>query len=260
MNPCLFAVAVFTCASLAAQQAGPSVANYSAADIETGKQNFFMQGCPTCHGADGDAMPNANLRSGRFNHGTSDDDLFQIISKGIAGTPMPPYPSQNPNGPRAIVAYLRSLSSIGVSSASSGDAVRGRALFEDKGVCTACHRIGNLGSRTGPNLSSIGIQRTSSDIERSIVDPNAEILVQNRYVEVITNAGVTITGRRLGEDTFTLQLIDTKENLQSLMKSDLRQIRLLTTSAMPSYKDKLSSVELADIVRYLSGTGTAAPK
>jgi cytochrome c oxidase cbb3-type subunit III len=260
VNFTLFGVAILACGLLAAQQSGPPAQSYSAADIETGKQNFFMQGCPTCHGADGDAMPNANLRSGHFNHGTSDDDLFQIISKGIPGTPMPPYPSQNPNGPRAIVAYLRSLSNLGASPASSGDAVRGRALFEGKGGCTACHRIGTQGSRTGPNLSSIGIQRTSSDIERSIVDPNAEILVQNRYVEVTTNAGVTITGRRLGEDTFTLQLIDTKENLLSLMKSDLRQIRLLTTSAMPSYKDKLSSAELADLVKYLFGTGTAAPK
>ena len=237
-------LAILTGIPLAAQQS-------PAADLEIGQQYFFSQGCPACHGADGDALPNANLRSGHFNHATSDADLIQVVTKGIPGTPMPPYAGQNANGPRNIVAYIRSLSAAGPTTSTSADAVRGRVIFEGKGGCTSCHRIGDKGSRVGPNLTTIGLQRTSKDLERSILDPNAEVLTQNRFVEVVTNAGVTITGRRLNEDTFTLQLIDTQENLLSLMKSDLRQVRLLSASVMPSYKDKLSSAELADLVKYL---------
>ena len=60
-----------------------------------------------------------------------------------------------------------------------------------------------------------------------------------------------INGRRLNEDTFTVQIIDDQERLVSLSKSDLREYTLLTTSSMPSYQGKFSSSELADLVTYL---------
>jgi len=55
----------------------------------------------------------------------------------------------------------------------------------------------------------------------------------------------------MNQDTFTLQMIDSQDRLRSFALSDLRQHSVLTTSSMPSYKDKLSSQELADVVAYL---------
>ena len=52
--------------------------------------------------------------------------------------------------------------------------------------------------------------------------------------------------------SFTLQVIDPKEQLQLLDKSRLRDITVLKTSTMPSYRDKLSAQELADVVSYLA--------
>jgi mono/diheme cytochrome c family protein len=46
-------------------------------------------------------------------------------------------------------------------------------------------------------------------------------------------------------------LIDEKERLVSLNKADLREFTLVKTSPMPSYKDKLSSQEITDLVSYL---------
>jgi cytochrome c1 len=59
-----------------------------------------------------------------------------------------------------------------------------------------------------------------------------------------------ISGRRLNEDTYTLQLIDEQERLRSLTKADLREYTVLTTSPMPPYKD-LTADELADLIAYL---------
>ena len=67
----------------------------------------------------------------------------------------------------------------------------------------------------------------------------------------VTRDGKTITGRRLNEDTYTVQLIDTEERLVSLIKSELREYTVLKTSAMPSYKEKLTSADLDDLVAYL---------
>lgn len=77
------------------------------------------------------------------------------------------------------------------------------------------------------------------------------MLPLNRYVRAVTRDGKTVTGRRLNEDTYTVQLIDTNERLVSFLKADLREYAVLKTSAMPSYKDRLTAEELDDVVAYL---------
>jgi len=73
----------------------------------------------------------------------------------------------------------------------------------------------------------------------------------NRPVRAVTRDGTLINGRRLNEDTYSVQLIDDHERLVSLMKADLREFKILTTSPMPSYKDVFSGDELADLLAYL---------
>ena len=73
----------------------------------------------------------------------------------------------------------------------------------------------------------------------------------SRTHRVVTRDGKVVSGRRLNEDTYTVQLIDEQERLVSLDKSDLRDYTVIMTSSMPAYKDKLSSQDLADVVAYL---------
>ena len=63
----------------------------------------------------------------------------------------------------------------------------------------------------------------------------------NRPVRAVTKDGRSINGRRLNEDTYTVQLIDEQERLVSLTKADLREYTILTASPMPSYKDRLTA-------------------
>ena len=115
-----------------------------------------------------------------------------------------------------------------------------------------CHRVGTAGSRVGPDLSDIGALRRNVEIERSLLEPDEEVLPQNRYYRVVTKQGETVTGRILNLDTFTVQILDSRERLVSLQRSDLREAGFVDKSPMPSYRDKLSSQELADIVTYLA--------
>jgi len=64
--------------------------------------------------------------------------------------------------------------------------------------------------------------------------------------------GTTVHGRLLNLDTFTIQMIDDKENLRSFVKSDLRSYKFEEKSPMPSYQGKLSDQEIGDVVAYLS--------
>jgi putative heme-binding domain-containing protein len=221
---------------------------YSAADIQSGKQLYGVN-CSNCHGPNGDFVSGVNLAHGNFHRASTDNELVAIMEQGIQGTPMPPANLSDQQA-HQIVAYLRSLAAADPGSANKADLAHGKALFESNG-CLNCHRVRDHGSRVGPDLSDIGAQRKPADIERSIVDPNAEVLPENRYVRVVTRDGATISGRILNEDTYSLQLIDSKEKLVSLQKADLRQFEFLKSSPMPSYRDKLSGNELSDLVGYL---------
>ena len=59
----------------------------------------------------------------------------------------------------------------------------------------------------------------------------------NRPVRAVTQDGTTISGRRLNEDTYTVQLIDDRSGCVSLIKADLASTTIVTTSPMPSYAD-----------------------
>jgi len=222
---------------------------YSPADIEAGKQLYGVN-CTNCHGPNGDQVSGVDLGHGTFRRASTDDEIVAIMIQGINGTPMPPANLSDQQA-HQIVAYLRSLAAASAApGASPRDVARGKALFESEG-CMNCHRVLGQGSRVGPDLSSIGARRQRDDIEKSIVDPNAEIRAENRYVRAVTRDGATITGRILNEDTFSLQLIDTHEKLVSLQKAGLRSYEFLRNSPMPSYRDKLGGNELTDLVDYL---------
>jgi putative heme-binding domain-containing protein len=223
--------------------------SYTPADIENGGR-LFRSDCVACHGPDGDMVEGVDLAHGKFRRATSEDALITIIQKGIAGTAMPPHNLSDFEA-GSIVAYLRTTATAGRSTSGKGDPARGKILFEAKGGCTGCHRVNGNGSRTGPDLSEIGALRRAVDLKRSIVAPNEEILLQNRTYRVVTRDGETITGRLLNQDSFTVQLLDSKERLLSLPRSNLRESGFLKDSPMPSYREKLNVQELDDLVAYL---------
>lgn len=131
------------------------------------------------------------------------------------------------------------------------DAERGRAIFEDKGACQTCHRVKATGSRAAPDLTTIGALLPADALRKALVDPNAALRPAVRSVRVVTRDGTVIIGRRLNEDTYTVQLIDEKEQLRSFLKSDLREFAVLGTARMPSYQDKLTAAEIADLISFL---------
>jgi putative heme-binding domain-containing protein len=132
-----------------------------------------------------------------------------------------------------------------------GDVARGRTLVEGKGGCLGCHRINGKGSRVAPDLSDIGAVRAPDAIEGTMIDSSSTMLPINRSIRAVTRAGKVITGRRLNEDTYSVQIIDNEERLMSLQKSDLKEYTVLKTSPMPSFKNTLTPMELDDVVTYL---------
>jgi putative heme-binding domain-containing protein len=222
---------------------------YSRADVEAGQRLYGPQ-CQVCHGANGDGVPGVDLKLGRFRRASSDEDLARVITSGVPGTGMPPFVLR-PAELTSVIAFIRAGFDPASAAVRVGDAARGRALFEGRAECASCHRVNGVGPRLAPDLSDIGAIRTLAALQRALLTPNESLLPIHRPVSIVTKDGRTLRGRRLNEDTYSVQIVDEEENLLSLAKADLRELTIATTAAMPSYAGRLTQDELADVVAYL---------
>ena len=154
-------------------------------------------------------------------------------------------------------------------SVGAQDVDRGKGIFEGKGNCLSCHRVNGNGSLFGPDLSAIGAPPrqpaagaggrggqaappaapTAQQFSQKLLDPNASVSVLNRYVRLTMKDGKIVTGKLLNVDTFAVQIFDSSEKLVNVSKTNVRDMTMV--SPMPSYRDKLNSQELADVVDYL---------
>lgn len=235
-------------ASAAAQLTQDHPGQYSQMDIDAGARVYSSQ-CSQCHGPNGDQVTGIDLRRAQFRRAATDEDLAAVITTGVIQTGMPPFALQ-PSELIGVIAYIRAGFDTS-ADVKIGNAARGRALFGGKGSCGSCHRVNGQGPRAAPDLSDVGMTRSPAALQRTLLDPTSGMLPINRPVRIVTNDGRTITGRRLNEDTKTVQLIDSEERLVSIAKRDLRSLVVATTSPMPSYASRLTADEAADVVAYL---------
>ena len=222
---------------------------FSLSDVEEGRIAYEAN-CSRCHGPEGNLIPGVDFGRGKFLRASSDEDLVKVIRTGIPAAGMPPGTFSDFQA-ETIIAFVRSLGAMS-GKTGKGDAARGKVVFEGKGGCLSCHRVNGNGSRVGPDLSDIGkLRRFADQLERSLLDPDAEMLPANRTVRLVTRDGSTITGRLLNHDTFSVQVLDSKEQLVSVPTSNLKEFTFADKSSMPSYRGKLSSSEIDDLVSYL---------
>jgi putative heme-binding domain-containing protein len=220
---------------------------YTVESIQTGFRVYTQQ-CALCHGPQGDRVDGVNLSIGQFRNVRSDEDIQQVIINGLSGGRMPRnnLSSAELSG---IVAYIRAGFDPLGEAVKVGDANRGKLIFEGKGNCSSCHRVNGMGPRSAPDLSSIGIRLSPSKLQLNIIDPASALMPINRAIRIVTISEETITGRRLNEDTYSVQLIDSNGQLRSIQKSNIATYNISNTpSKGPS---DLNPEEVADLVGYL---------
>ena len=221
----------------------------SAADLEAGRK-LYLGRCAHCHGQNGEGGRGATLNTGQFRHGNSDREIFLVIRQGIPNTEMP----GTFNAPEIevwrIVAYVQQLNRQGLRESATGDAAAGLLVYQQQG-CAACHSINGKGGFLGPDLSDIGAKRAVRHLRESLLEPNADLPLDYRTVEVLTTQGERSSGIHLNEDEYSLHLRDSQGKLRSFLKSELKEIKLPRKSLMPDYRS-LTKDELENLVGYLS--------
>ncbi len=136
---------------------------------------------------------------------------------------------------------------------TGGDIRRGQAVFNNpKAACVACHTIGYVGGKIGPDLTRIGQIRTERDLLESIVFPSASFVRSYEPIQVTTKAGKTFSGvlRKDAADEMVLALGADQE--ARIAREDIEDIRPGTVSIMPSGLDQqLTPQQLADLIAFL---------
>src|SRR5688572_6643793 len=214
--------------------------------IRAGAQLFAAR-CALCHGPDAKGQLGPDLTQ-RWARGETDESAFLIIRNGVPGSSMPPNSAPD-NEIWAIVAHLRSISLM-PQLQSTGDALRGRAVFADN--CAGCHQVRGEGGALGPSLTSIGAARSRAALTAAVRDPSASVALGFRGVTVETRDGERVEGVVKSEDAFSLQVVTVDGELRAFRKSDLRELARSTESLMPAFDaSRLNDAAFEDLLAYL---------
>jgi cytochrome c oxidase cbb3-type subunit 3 len=223
----------------------------SASDLVRGKQ-LFLGHCAPCHGPLGDGGKGANLARPVLPRGADDASLFKTIQDGIPGTEMPKAWEMTDHEVWQVAAFVRTLGRVSEGETTSGDAARGRQLARSKGNCLHCHSIAGEGVAMGPDLGAIGLRRSVAFLRRTLLDPKTSIPEGYAFVDIVTAGNQHVSGFRISEDTYTVQVRDLNGRLYSFWKTDLSEFRKdATRTPMPSFQTTLSGSEREDLVAYL---------
>ncbi len=188
--------------------------------IAAGAQRF-REGCAACHGANGEGGRGPRLVKNYDLFRITDQQVFNIIRRGIAGTSMPP--SQMPDDKTwQVVAYVRSLSSPAYRAFVEGDVARGRDLFASH--CESCHAIRGQGGLSGPDLSDAGAHMTVSELHEILENPAEHWNANYRPVTVHLKNGGIVDGVSRGDSTYSLQLLGEDGKLRSIDKAQVSSL------------------------------------
>jgi cytochrome c oxidase cbb3-type subunit 3 len=258
--------------ALRAQDKNPFAGNANAAKVG---ESQFRANCAFCHGLGargGGRGPDLTRTQKR--HGNADGDLFRTINEGVPGTAMPPNgATQQGVGMTEdeiwqVITYIRSVQQK-TDPQTAGNAAHGKELFYGSAACANCHMVEGKGGRLGPDLTTTGSARSMEYLVESVRNPSRRLAqgiseaMKEFSQEYVTVTAVDLRGEKclgvvLNEDNFTLQMIDTREQLHLFDKSKLQSLEESRQSLMPAYDQKmLPEKDLQDLIAFLLATGLA---
>lgn len=232
-------------------------------DLEDGRK-LFLARCAVCHGPNGDGGKGTNLVQPRLPRAPDNNALARIITFGIPGTEMP-LTRMTAQQLANVIAYVRSLGQM-PTEPLAGNVQRGEQIYLRRGHCAQCHAINGRGGAFGPDLTDVGARRSPAYLRQSLTDPEAAVpdsftsykkvtLIPDNFLQVriVTVDGRRLTGARMNEDTFSIQIRDASSRVHSFLKEELRELHKdWGKSPMPSYREIFSVGELDDMVAYLA--------
>jgi putative heme-binding domain-containing protein len=261
--------------SVAAQQgtANPFLGNPQA--IDEGRE-IYNRTCTTCHGADGagsEMGPALGAPARRYALST-DAQIFDAIKNGIPTTQMPRFGGGRLSDDAIwrVAAYIRGLRGTAIDAPAAGDAALGEQIFWTKGDCGSCHVVKGKGGLVGPDLTNLAGTRKTASIVDALTKPLhkvfgdggaiPKILIPNttyQPVRVTSADGKTITGVLKNEDSYSLQVMGTDNELHMFDRAKVKVIYESKTLMPTDYDKRLAPDEFKNLLAYLTRLHVPAP-
>ena len=127
--------------------------------------------------------------------------------------------------------------------------------------------VNGKGGRLGPELSTAATSRSpeyfleslrnpSTRLAQGIVEAMKDFPQEYETANVTTADGTKYQGVVLNEDAFTVQVLDTRENVHLWEKSSLKSYEKTRQSIMPAYDEKmLPEKDVHDLLAFLAASG-----
>ena len=225
---------------------------YTTPEDQKNGERLFLGQCGRCHGPKGEGGQGALLAQPRLRRAPDDESLFRVIREGIRGTEMPPGSTLSNREVWQLAAFVRSLGRVPIETVA-GNAQHGQEVYQGKGKCGQCHIVNGQGISVGPELTDVGARRNANYLRASLITPEAAVPDGFLQVRITTKDGRRITGVRINEDTFTIQVRDLSGRTYSFFKQELSDLQKdFGKSPMPGYQKVLTATELDDLVAYLA--------
>jgi len=134
----------------------------------------------------------------------------------------------------------------------------GRKMFS-AAACYTCHRFGNAGGMTGPDLTGSGGRYSPHDLLDQIINPSKEINEQFAPIIVTKNSGEILSGVvvNLSGDNVTLNTdLSDPDQRVNIDRKEVKSIELSKVSPMPPMLlAMLKKDEILDLLAYILSGG-----
>ena len=193
--------------------------------------------------------------------GYTDTDKLALETLG-ARKPYTPPPLPKPEGPGRVWTMedvLAAANQDGVKGLSKGrDFEHGKRTFA-AARCIVCHRYGEDGGATGPDLTQAAGRFQLKDLVEAMVHPSKVVSDQYKASIVQTSGGKVYTGRIVSESPETITIVTDPEDatkFAQIKRSDIEEILASSESLMPKgLLDQLNESEVLDLLAYTLSRG-----
>jgi putative heme-binding domain-containing protein len=154
------------------------------------------------------------------------------------------------NRPKKLGAVVRVNELLNLA----GDVARGRKLYFETATvqCKSCHRVGEVGSKLGPELTQIG-KKPKAQILESILEPSKQVDPKFVTYLVETTDGKVITGLLVERNEKEVILRNAKDELVKIAAADVETVVPQRQSLMPELQLRdMTKEQVADLLEFLS--------
>jgi len=188
------------------------------------------------------AVARAGLRPAR--EGSQHQALVPVLLKlaGLSTSDTPPTAAQ--------------LQALAAEALAKGDAARGEQFYRRSELaCVACHAIGGVGGKLGPDLTSIGASAPTDYLVEALLNPNAKIKEGYHSVLIATKDGQEHSGMVARESETEVFLRNAANQEISIPVRNIAR-RTGIGSLMPAgLLDSLLPEERLDLIKFLAQLG-----